>query len=180
MRLLYLNLLLLLLLAVSKPAPAQNFFKDYKTYRLDNHRYQNIPQLNRSIKRMKQAFGQHDRQAHSVMLRCDTVYMVHYYQVESALVIEVIWNPYQESLSYRYGPFKPFTVEPDAAAYLKGYKPEFQGWVEHADTLSYRKFGQSASWFDAPGISFTVAIRENQHWRFISSSSFTNNVDKLR
>jgi hypothetical protein len=104
--------------------------------------------------------------------------MVHYYKIETGQYTHVVWNS-DHSFYYQYRFKQPLTFKTNASEWIKGYKPEFKKWVESADTLNYGRYGRQASWFDAPLISFTVATKSKQHWNFISSRSFSINVDRL-
>jgi hypothetical protein len=157
---------------------AQEFFKDYKSFLVANYLGKAPQSLDLVVKNMKSALASFEKQTAVSMLNSDTLFMVHYYIIESGEIINVIWNR-TNSMSYHYRFHKPITVTTDASDYIKYYLADFKKWVETADTLSYSKYGKQSSWFDAPLISFTVATKTGNRWHFIRSNTYSNNVDRF-
>ena len=126
----------------------------------------------------QKGFKLFEEQTKTSVLNRDTVFIVDLYFVETAGREAIIWNR-SVSFSFLKYPKKALSLEDSAKKYLDEFKPSFKHWVETGDTSAYNKYGRQASWYDAPGISFTVATKVNGHWRFITSGSFSNNIDKL-
>lgn len=158
-------------------ASAQNFYDSYKHY-INSQKHFNSKSLSRSIKMMKEAFDKYSaRTKHSILER-DTLFIVTFYTSETGQSRNVIWNR-SNSLYYEYNYQERLEFKTSASERIKGYKPEFKKWVETADTLSYNRYGRQSSWLDAPWVSFIVAIKQNGHWSFVQSGSYSNNVDRL-
>jgi hypothetical protein len=138
------------MVAFPAPASAQSFINYYQRYLKNNtdKRYRNTKQLNSYVIRMKEALIA-DKKTNSNILNSETLYMVHYYNIETGQYTHVVWNS-DHSFYYQYRFKQPLTFKPNASEWIKGYKSEFKKWVESADTLNYGKYGRQASWFDVP------------------------------
>jgi cell division protein FtsL len=165
------------LVSCSLTVSAQTFIKDYRQHITNTEKHRGVTdQMNLSIKRLQEAFSKYTKLTNINMLNSDSLYMVHYYKVESGEYTNVIWNR-EHSFLYRYQFGKSVKLDTNASQWVKGYKPEFRRWVETADTSGYGKYGRQSSWLDAPSISFTVATKQKKIWHFVTSSSYANNVD---
>jgi hypothetical protein len=174
-------LVVALLTTINSLTQAQDFFKDYKGHVIATAqtKHLNLKRLNKTFQTMREAFNEFDRLTHKSILDADTLYMVNSYNVELAEYTKVVWN-HTRSFYYTDRYKQPLVVMPDASDWIKSYKPTFRKWVEAADTLNYGKYGRQASWFDAPFISFTVATKAKGQWHFVSSGSYSNNIDLLK
>jgi hypothetical protein len=169
------------LVSCSLTVSAQNFIKDYQQHIINTTgKHRGVTdQMNLLIKRLEEAFSEYTKLTNIKILNSDSLYMVHYYNVESGEYTNVIWNR-EHSFLYRSQFGRSIKLNADASEWVKGYKPEFRRWVETADTSSYGKYGRKSSWLDAPSISFTVATKRKKQWHFVTSGSYANNVDLLK
>jgi len=126
----------------------------------------------------KQAFSEFQKQTKTSILNCDTLFMVNYFNIETAQYLCVVWNR-TASMLYQYSYRDSLTVKNSAKDWIEGYRTDFRRWVETADTAAYNAYGKKSPWSDAPSTYFTVAINKGQHWKFIGSQNFGTNVDSL-
>lgn len=162
-------------------ATAQDFIKDYRLHivNIAGKQHSVTKKIRGPVERLQEAFKEYSRLTRNKILNSDTLYMVHSFNIESGKYTNVIWNR-NYSFLYQYQFQWPLKVNLDASQWINGYKPEFKRWVETADTAKYGKYGRQTSWFDAPSISFTVATKRNKRWYFVTSGSYSNNIDQLK
>lgn len=157
---------------------AQSFYSAYKNYQITNNKHINSKLLDQSLRMMQQAFAQYETTTKKSIFVKDTLFIVSSASIETGETTIIAWNR-SYSMLYTYNYKGMILFKPDASEWINEYKPEFKTWVETADTASYNKFGRQSSWFDAPSVSFTTAIRVNDYWNFTQSGSYTNNLGRL-
>ena len=166
-------------MGVSDTTLSQDFYKDYRNY-LKNVKHNDVAPkrkgvIDTAMKRLRLTIGRNEKERKKSFFTTDTIFMVGFQAAETGFLSEIIWNrktscyfhhSYQTTHSKIVN--RKLEIESNGSDMLKSFNYDFRHAIETVDTSGYNKYADSHSVFDGEWLSPIVAIKTNNHWKFIS------------